>query len=134
MQAEKMSWINLMKGKENTVRVTEIPFLATDIETRKINQTQTVIAPTMNVNRVQELPFRDGVGFNIRVPPLIILSLDSADAVGAVIVTRSLPVRETGSRVIDIIVIVTIIIAIVIIVKEVLPHQKAKHRNRENMS
>ena len=86
MQAEKMSWINLMKGKENTVRVTEIPFLATDIEMRKINQTQTVIAPTMNVNRMQELPFRGGVGFNIRVPPLIILSLDSADAVGAVIV------------------------------------------------
>ena len=134
MQAEKMSWINLMKGKENTVRVTEIPFLATDIEMRKINQTQTVIAPTMNVNRVQELPFRDGVGFNVRVAPLLKPTLDSADAVGAVIVTRSLPVRETGSRVIDVIVIVTIIIAIVIIVKEVLPHQKAKHRNRQNMS
>ena len=39
MQAEEMSCINLMKGKENTVRVTEIPFLATDIEMRKINQT-----------------------------------------------------------------------------------------------
>lgn len=78
-----MTLINLVEGTENLLRETKISFRATGIALKKINPIQTVIARTVMVSkRWSVVPMRGKVGWNFRIPLLLILTVSSSVAVG----------------------------------------------------